>query len=210
MWIVFRWWGDSPCAEDPPSPLCYLARTRRKPWNQRTLNRPSWWLPSGRPSLALQSISTVWTYVTPALWVHASWCDEWPDQSTKLPTKIPKSFFLLLQELTPDYSMESHQRDHETFLVVSRNRRRRAKALLDFERHDDDELGFRKNDIITVSWLGAKLSPLYTSYIKIIVKKILLVTLKSSCSFLRSSHKKMNTAGSVSSMVSEVCAPDYK
>ena len=58
----------------------------------------------------------------------------------------------LLQELTPDYSMESHQRDHENFLVVSRNRRRRAKALLDFERHDDDELGFRKNDIITVSW----------------------------------------------------------
>lgn len=47
--------------------------------------------------------------------------------------------------------MESHQRDHENFLVVSRTRRRRAKALLDFERHDDDELGFRKNDIITVS-----------------------------------------------------------
>lgn len=56
-----------------------------------------------------------------------------------------------MQNLTPDYSMESHQRDHENFLVVSRNRRRRAKALLDFERHDDDELGFRKNDIITVS-----------------------------------------------------------
>lgn len=56
-----------------------------------------------------------------------------------------------LQDLTPDYSMESHQQDHENFLVVSRNRRRRAKALLDFERHDDDELGFRKNDIITVS-----------------------------------------------------------
>uniref|UniRef100_A0AAY4DIE4 Small G protein signaling modulator 3 n=1 Tax=Denticeps clupeoides TaxID=299321 RepID=A0AAY4DIE4_9TELE len=53
-------------------------------------------------------------------------------------------------DLTPDYSMESHQRDHENFLVVSRNRRRRAKALLDFERHDDDELGFRKNDIITL------------------------------------------------------------
>ncbi|KAK7938980.1 hypothetical protein WMY93_002306 [Mugilogobius chulae] len=53
-------------------------------------------------------------------------------------------------DLTPDYSMESHQRDHENFLMVSRNRRRRAKALLDFERHDDDELGFRKNDIITI------------------------------------------------------------
>lgn len=40
-----------------------------------------------------------------------------------------------------------------TFFVpffFRRNRRRRAKALLDFERHDDDELGFRKNDIVTV------------------------------------------------------------
>jgi hypothetical protein len=36
-------------------------------------------------------------------------------------------------------------------VFLKRNRRRRAKALLDFERHDDDELGFRKNDIITVS-----------------------------------------------------------
>ncbi|OWK59272.1 small G protein signaling modulator 3 [Taeniopygia guttata] len=53
-------------------------------------------------------------------------------------------------DLTPDYSMESHQRDHENYVACSRNRRRRAKALLDFERHDDDELGFRKNDIITI------------------------------------------------------------
>ncbi|XP_017725743.1 PREDICTED: small G protein signaling modulator 3 isoform X4 [Rhinopithecus bieti] len=53
-------------------------------------------------------------------------------------------------ELTPDYSMESHQRDHENYVACSRGHRRRAKALLDFERHDDDELGFRKNDIITV------------------------------------------------------------
>lgn len=56
----------------------------------------------------------------------------------------------LWQELTPDYSMESHQRDHENYVACSRSHRRRAKALLDFERHDDDELGFRKNDIITV------------------------------------------------------------
>lgn len=46
--------------------------------------------------------------------------------------------------------MESHQRDHENYVACSRSHRRRAKALLDFERHDDDELGFRKNDIITV------------------------------------------------------------
>nr|XP_013008506.1 small G protein signaling modulator 3 isoform X5 [Cavia porcellus] len=53
-------------------------------------------------------------------------------------------------ELTPDYSMESHQRDHENYVACSRSHRRRAKALLDFERHDDDELGFRKNDVITI------------------------------------------------------------
>ncbi|XP_014681898.1 PREDICTED: small G protein signaling modulator 3 homolog [Priapulus caudatus] len=52
--------------------------------------------------------------------------------------------------LVADYSMESHARDHENFINVLRNRKRRAKALLDFERHDDDELGFRKNDIITI------------------------------------------------------------
>lgn len=46
--------------------------------------------------------------------------------------------------------MESHQRDHENYVACLRSHRRRAKALLDFERHDDDELGFRKNDIITV------------------------------------------------------------
>ncbi|KAH1029946.1 hypothetical protein HUJ05_003092 [Dendroctonus ponderosae] len=42
------------------------------------------------------------------------------------------------------------EHDHANYVNVSQNKRRRAKALLDFERHDDDELGFRKNDIITV------------------------------------------------------------
>lgn len=63
--------------------------------------------------------------------------------------------------LSSDYSMESHSRDHENFANVSRSRHRRAKALLNFERHDDDELGFRKNDIITIisqkdehCWIG--------------------------------------------------------
>ena len=59
--------------------------------------------------------------------------------------------FLLFQNLQADYTMESHALDLENYVNVARNRRRRAKALLDFERHDDDELGFRKNDIITVS-----------------------------------------------------------
>ncbi|KAL3289699.1 hypothetical protein HHI36_023099 [Cryptolaemus montrouzieri] len=63
--------------------------------------------------------------------------------------------------LVADYSMESHAADHSNYINVSKNRKRRAKALLDFERHDDDELGFRKNDIITLisqkdehCWIG--------------------------------------------------------
>ncbi|XP_014255014.1 small G protein signaling modulator 3 homolog [Cimex lectularius] len=52
--------------------------------------------------------------------------------------------------LIADYSLESHSLDHEHYLNVSRNRLRRAKAMLDFKRGDDDELGFRKNDIITI------------------------------------------------------------
>lgn len=49
-----------------------------------------------------------------------------------------------------DYTVESHARDHPDYVSVSRTRKRRAKALHDFERHDDDELGFRRNDIITI------------------------------------------------------------
>ncbi|XP_015108431.1 small G protein signaling modulator 3 homolog [Diachasma alloeum] len=63
--------------------------------------------------------------------------------------------------LVADYTMESHSKDHDNYINVSRIRQRRAKALLDFERHDDDELGFRKNDIITIisqkdehCWIG--------------------------------------------------------
>ncbi|KAK2178734.1 hypothetical protein NP493_529g00005 [Ridgeia piscesae] len=70
----------------------------------------------------------------------------------------PKNHKLNIQA---DYSMESHACDLENYVNVARNRRRRAKALLDFERHDDDELGFRRNDIITIisqkdehCWIG--------------------------------------------------------
>ncbi|XP_022670532.1 small G protein signaling modulator 3-like [Varroa jacobsoni] len=63
--------------------------------------------------------------------------------------------------LTADYSMESHAKDHQQFTIAIGNRQKRAKALLDFERSDNDELGFKKNDIITVvsqkdehCWIG--------------------------------------------------------
>ncbi|OWA53792.1 Small G protein signaling modulator 3 [Hypsibius exemplaris] len=49
-----------------------------------------------------------------------------------------------------DYSIESHLRDREVFGTASRSHCRRAKAVMDFERTADDELGFRKNDVIMI------------------------------------------------------------
>jgi hypothetical protein len=46
--------------------------------------------------------------------------------------------------------MESHAKDLDTYASISRGKRKRARAILDFERKDDDELGFRKNDIVTI------------------------------------------------------------
>lgn len=43
--------------------------------------------------------------------------------------------------LMPDYSMESHARDHNNYVNVSRTRKRRAKALL-------GECVRRENDLI--------------------------------------------------------------
>lgn len=84
-----------------------------------------------------------------------------PFPSPFLVLRLPPPWwaFPFRQELTPDYSMESHQRDHENYVACLRSHRRRAKALLDFERHDDDELGFRKNDIITVCGGLARVLP---------------------------------------------------
>lgn len=66
--------------------------------------------------------------------------------------------------LSADYSIESHNKDYENYLDTSKVRRyKRAKAILDFEKSDNDELGFRKNDIITIlstkddhCWIGEK------------------------------------------------------
>uniref|UniRef100_A0A914V1A7 RUN and TBC1 domain-containing protein 3 n=1 Tax=Plectus sambesii TaxID=2011161 RepID=A0A914V1A7_9BILA len=52
--------------------------------------------------------------------------------------------------LQAEYSAQSHAKDHERFLCGRREGRKRARALLDFERQEEDELGFRKNDIITI------------------------------------------------------------
>ena len=73
-------------------------------------------------------------------------------------------------ELNADYSIESHSLDHERYMncctteaaaAKATTRSKRAKALLDFEKTDEDELGFRKNDLIVVlstkddhCWIG--------------------------------------------------------
>ena len=57
------------------------------------------------------------------------------------PLVVGEKFFILLNNNT------SLRRKN---CQVSRNRQKRAKAILDFERHDDDELGFKKNDIINI------------------------------------------------------------
>lgn len=64
-------------------------------------------------------------------------------------------------ELLPDYATDCNQNDYESFMNTVKLKHRRAKALIDFERHEDDELGFRKNDLITIisqkdehCWIG--------------------------------------------------------
>ncbi|XP_067928189.1 small G protein signaling modulator 3 homolog isoform X1 [Watersipora subatra] len=52
--------------------------------------------------------------------------------------------------LNADYTLLSHSLDWDRYIKVVTRRRRRAKALVDFDRHDKDELGFRKNDVIEI------------------------------------------------------------
>ena len=58
--------------------------------------------------------------------------------------------FLCSQNTVADYSLESHLRDREVFGSGARSHCRRAKAVMDFERTADDELGFRKHDVIMI------------------------------------------------------------
>ena len=52
--------------------------------------------------------------------------------------------------LSPDYSVESHTQDMTIFMTSCGNKLKRARAVLDFERREEDELGFLANDIITI------------------------------------------------------------
>jgi hypothetical protein len=68
-----------------------------------------------------------------------------------------------VEVMSPDYSLQSHIRDHEIYIhsALASKKIKRGRAVIDFEPHDDDELGFRKNDIITIisqrddhCWIG--------------------------------------------------------
>lgn len=76
-------------------------------------------------------------------------------------TKDPKAY-LNVCDLNADYSIESHSKDIENYMkITTEPSLKRAKALVTFEITDDDELGFQKNDIITIlstkddhCWIG--------------------------------------------------------
>ena len=51
-----------------------------------------------------------------------------------------RKYSLFSKDLLTDYSMESHTKDLEVYASISRGKRKRARAILDFERKDDDEL----------------------------------------------------------------------
>ena len=76
-------------------------------------------------------------------------------------TKDPKTYMNNCN-LNADYSIESHSKDIDNYMKTSTAPQfKRAKALLTFEITDDDELGFQKNDIITIlstkddhCWIG--------------------------------------------------------
>ncbi|VDM38099.1 unnamed protein product [Toxocara canis] len=74
----------------------------------------------------------------------------WNVEKVKIWNRNRSSSSLLKIFFQADYSSEGHINEKEEFLKARRRGHRRARALLDFQRQDEDELGFMKNDIITV------------------------------------------------------------
>ncbi|CAF1532360.1 unnamed protein product [Adineta ricciae] len=63
--------------------------------------------------------------------------------------------------LDVDYSIESHVKDHEHYANISLQKSKRAKALIDFDSQDSNELSFKRNDILKIlsmtdehCWIG--------------------------------------------------------
>jgi hypothetical protein len=64
-------------------------------------------------------------------------------------------------DLNVDYSIESHVKDHEHYANISLQKYKRAKALIDFDSQDSNELSFKRNDILKIlsmsdehCWIG--------------------------------------------------------
>ena len=64
-------------------------------------------------------------------------------------------------DLDVNYSIESHVKDHEHYENISLQKYKRAKALLDFDCQDSNELSFKRNDILKIlsmtdehCWIG--------------------------------------------------------
>jgi hypothetical protein len=64
-------------------------------------------------------------------------------------------------DLNVDYSIESHVKDHEHYANISLQKYKRAKAVLDFDSQDTNELSFKRNDILKIlsmtdehCWIG--------------------------------------------------------
>lgn len=64
-------------------------------------------------------------------------------------------------DLNVDYSIESHVKDHEHYANISLQKYKRAKALIDFDSQDANELSFKRHDILKIlsmtdehCWIG--------------------------------------------------------
>jgi hypothetical protein len=66
-----------------------------------------------------------------------------------------RKYSLFSKDLLTDYSMESHTKDLEIYASISRGKRKRARAILDFERKDDDELVKILKDNINLIFIKA-------------------------------------------------------
>ena len=73
----------------------------------------------------------------------------------------PESYMEQNINLNVDYSIESHVKDHEHYANISLQKYKRAKALIDFDSQDSNELSFKKNNILKIlsmtdehCWIG--------------------------------------------------------
>ena len=73
----------------------------------------------------------------------------------------PNGYMEQNTDLNVDYSIESHVKDHEHYANISLQKYKRAKALIDFDSQDVNELSFKRHDILKIlsmtdehCWIG--------------------------------------------------------